>query len=139
MTEAQAIEAISELVATQWAAVSSGLPIALENEALPTVDSFAALTVRHATSQQITQGATNRRFVRTGFIFVKLWGPADAGRLGLSTLADGVRAFLESTSIAVAGQAEPITTLGALTQEAGVDGRWFMLVVQAPFRYYQTH
>lgn len=137
MTEAQAIEAISELVVAQWAVVSSNLPIALDNEALPAVDSFAQLTIKHAVSRQMTQGAIGtRRFERRGIIFVKLWGPVDAGRRGLSAFSDGIRAFLGSTSINAGGDPEPITTLDALPQEAGVDGRWFMLVVQVPFRYY---
>lgn len=139
MTEAQAIEAISALVVAQWPAVTSGLPLALEDEAMLSADSFGQLTIRHTTARQITMGNTGvRRVERKGNIYLKIWGPVDAGRAGTSGIADAVRGFLEMVNIAVVGQVEPLTTYAGYTQEAGSDSRWYMTVVIVPFVYYQT-
>jgi hypothetical protein len=144
MTEAQAIELIFERFvdpsigwpAVSQAAVGVSLPFALENEGILEVDSFAQLTVRHSVSQPITMGPIGgRRFERRGTIYVKLWGASNAGRAGLSALADAVRSIFEGQQL---GSGEPITIDGGLTREIGVDGRYFMAVVQFPMRYYAT-
>ena len=138
MTEAQAIELIDAQMVAQWPTVSGGLPLALENEALPTADSFAMLTIKHTVADPYTAGpAGSRRVERRGWIFVKLWGPADAGRKGISTLADGVRSIFEGQQLST-GSGEPVTISTGLTQEVGVDGRYYMVVVSFALRYYGT-
>lgn len=134
MTEAQAIRLISNTFRDAWPAASGNLPLALDNEAMPSADSYATLSVKHTTSQQMTMGPVgSRRFRRDGHIYVKLWGPVDAGRAGLSALVGAVRIILEAVSLVVGSDA--LTTQAAYTRELGADGKWWMCVVQIPFWY----
>lgn len=139
MTEAQAIELISQQMVSLWPAASGGLPLGLENEAMPDAPSFAYLTVQHTVSQQITMGGI-ARFVRQGWIYVKLWAPSDiGGRKALSTLADAVRGIFERVQLS-APPSEPVTIYAGLTSEvqAPSNSRWQMAVVRFPFRYYES-
>jgi hypothetical protein len=136
MTEAQAIELVFATFAAAWPAASGSLPLALENEALPTAPSFGMVTIKHTVSQPRTSGGLvgTRRVERRGWIFVKLWGPVAVGRKGISTLADAVRGILEIQQLG--GSGDQLTIDAGLTQEAGTDDAYCMLVVQFPFRYY---
>jgi len=141
MTEAQAIELISATFAAAWPAASSNVPYALDNRAieLPPTASFAALTITHTTAAQLTSGAAGSRFVdRNGWITVKLWGAAGAGRYGLAQLVGAVRAIFEMVNLPAPDGGEPLTTGASVTQEIGTDTRWFTLMVRTPFSYYET-
>ena len=140
MTEAQAIELISAIFAAAWPAEAPGVPLALENEALPSADRFAMLVVTLTTSQQTTQGARrSRRVQRNGWIQVKTWSPANEGRAGAAELADAVRRIFELVDLPspIAGD-EPVRTFAGVTQTIGTDGRWYTQVVRVPFWYVET-
>ena len=133
-------ELVSTTFANGWLAAEPLVPLALENETLPSSDSFALLTIQLTTSLQMTQGApSTRRVQRNGWISVKLWGPANAGAMGVALLADRARTLLEMVDMPspVTGD-EPVTTLAGVTRPAGTDSRWYMCVVQVPFWYSQT-
>lgn len=136
MTEAEAFELLAETFVPAWESATDGLPLVLENEAMSTAPSFGMLTMKHTVSQPITIGAV-RRYERRGWVFVKLWLPADRGRKGFSELADAVRDILEGEQIGAAPD-EPITLDAGLTQEIGPDGTYYIGVVSFPFRYYAT-
>lgn len=140
MTEAQMREVVSSAMVTAWATAAPGIPLALENEARPSVDSFALLTITPTTSAQMTLGRAGiRRTRRDGWIVVKLWGPANAGSAGLAALADKVRVILEMVALPspVAGE-EPIVTFAGHTQPIGEDGRWSMSMVRVPCYWTET-
>lgn len=142
MTEVQMREAVSALFAASWPTASGGVPLALENEALPSADTFAQLTILPTTSQQMTHGRSGKRRVRrNGWIQVKLWGPVDRGAEGLADLGDAAQAILEMVAIPspVAGD-DPVTTQAAMAGSAqgAVDGRWYMAVTRIPFWYVET-
>ena len=142
MTEAQAIELISATFAAQWPALSNQVPFALENRRLtiPPTDTFALVLTDHMTSEQRTCGGVGTRFVeRPGWITVKLWGPAGAGRFGLGTLVEAVHQIFEMNNLGPApGDNETLDTGASTTQKVGEDGRHFMLLVRTPFSYFET-
>lgn len=133
-------ELVSATFATGWASAQPSVPLDLENEALPSSDTFAALTITLTTSAQMTQGARKtRRVRRNGYVQVKLWTPADTGAAGGAGLADTVRTVLEMVELPspLAGD-EPVTTQAGNTSPIGIDGRWYMTLVRIPFWYAET-
>lgn len=139
MTEADAIEAISQRWASAWPGLQPTIPFTLENESFDAVDKWARVTVRMTSSRQHTIGpAPNRRFERRGNIFVQLFGALDAGRRPLAQLASDVRTIFEAQSIAGVSGGEPIITYAANTQDVTTDLRWFIVVMIIPFVFYET-
>jgi hypothetical protein len=152
VTEAQARELISATFAAAWPTVSGDAPFALDNEVLPSSDTFALCTVMLTTSGTTTQGAPRTRRERTtGWIQVKLWTPAGVGvtrsqddiAAGVTPrateLAEAVKAIfrLKDLPAPVAGQ-EPLRTGSPVTLTIGTDGRWFLQLVRTPFWYVET-
>jgi hypothetical protein len=153
VTEAQALEAVDELFAANWptlsaaiaanpalpsAYTSTGVPYALDNEGIAVTDYFALCTLVHTTRQQITVGQTGtRRTESRGYIMVKLWSPADTGRMNQALLAGCARSIFDGVNVSspVPGD-EPMVVNAGATAELGSDGRWFMQVIKFPFRYY---
>ena len=140
MTEPQMRELISATFAAAWAGAAAGVPLVLENEAMPSGDTFAQLTITPTTSTQATHGRVGRRKVRRrGWIQVKLWGPTNAGAAGLTALGDVAQGILEMVALPspIAG-ADPVTTMAANAGPSGEDGRWYMNVLRFPFWYTET-
>ena len=143
MTEVQMRELVSAAFAAAWPAASGGVPFALENEALPSSNTFVQLTITPTTSAQATHGKRgNRKVTRRGWIQVKMWGPANAGSAGLAGLGDIAQSILEMTSFPspVPGD-DPVTTLASDGARrlggSDEDGRWYMGVVRVPFVFFE--
>lgn len=143
MTEAQAIELLSQTWKTGWEALHpADAPYALENESYrSTSPTWALVFVRHTTSKQVTHGPPGaRKFERRGNVLVFLFGAVDTGRAGVSALVGDVRTVLEGKRLSTAG--DPLWLEAAASAEVGVngkttDGLWFMEKIQVPFRYYE--
>lgn len=137
MTEPQMRELIMSTFAAAWATQAPTVPLALENEALPTSAQFALLTIVPTVSQQITMNRPGaRRVKRSGWIQVKLWSPVDTGSASLSALGDVAQGILELKSFPspVPGD-DPVTTLAAQAGAGGAatDGRFYMAVVRVQY------
>lgn len=142
MTEPQMRELISSTFAAAWSTAQPAVPLALENEAMPTSDTFAMLTIQPTTSELMTHGrAGTRKVRRNGWIQVKLWGPVDQGSAGLASLGDTAQGILELTSFPspVAGD-DPVTTYASQAGPSGAstDGRWYMALIRVPFWFRET-
>lgn len=137
MTEEQAVELVSDRFRNQWPTESSATPFVLENDELPlALSTFAQMTIKHTRGGPRTAGEPGKRRKRVGgWIFVKIWGPASAGRQGTSQLADAARRVFEGQSLALS-QDEPVSIYVGETQEIGVDGRHYMTSVQFQFDYW---
>jgi len=137
MTESQFIELVESKMETQWPTESSSTPYVLENDALPlALDTFAQLTIKHTRSGPRTAGEPGNRRKRVGgWIYVKIWGPADKGRNGTSLLADAARRVFEGKSLGSPPE-EPVSIYDGLTQEVGTDGRHYMTAVLFQFDYW---
>ena len=130
----QANEAIAQTFQTAW--LPTGYVFALENESFdPPDDSpWARLTVRHTGATQDTLGSPgNRRFDRTGSVFIQIFVKSDTGtRLSKQLTETTVNAFEGNT---ISGTT--ITFLDVIPRETGVDRGWFQTVVEATFRYFE--
>lgn len=142
MTEPEMRELVMSVFATAWAVQAPGVPLALENEALPTSNTFALLTIQPTTSAQITMNRPGaRRVKRSGWLQVKLWGPVNAGSAGLSALGDVAQGILELQSFpSPVPEDDPVTTYAAQAGAGGAstDGRFYMALVRVPFYWLET-
>ncbi|MDQ1446817.1 MAG: hypothetical protein QOI20_3281 [Acidimicrobiaceae bacterium] len=137
MTEAEAIEAISERWRSGWEQAHPEIPYALHNEAFRPQDASAAATVTFGplVARQLTQGPIGARlFEYRGVINVKLYGPLDAGARQLAMLAGDVRAIFASQTIGGAPGVEPVYSAAA-GSVPGKEGKWATLLVPVPFDF----
>lgn len=135
MTEAQAVEAMTQAFITGWGAAQPSVPYTLDNELGATSGEWVRFSITHTTRSQSTMGPSGaRRFETRGFMFVQIFTDVNVGRKRVAELADSVRTVLDSKSISVSGE-EPITTREAATRESPTDGRWSMSTVTVPFDY----
>ena len=131
----EAAEAIYQSFETAWGATSA---LTFDNEEFDPPDNapFVRLTVRHNGARQDTIGrATNRKFGRTGSVFVQIFTLANEGRANADNLAQTARAVFEGVTLSG-------TTLffrNVIVREIGPgDGRWYQVNVEAEFKYFET-
>lgn len=134
---------ILTLFRTAWRADATSLPVALyyddvtgelprDADTTANPDPWAHIQVRHVTGDQATlAGATGqRRFRRTGLVFVRVYTPFGQGLSLNDALAMiAVRAF--------EGKKTPsdVWFRGVRSEENGIDGAWFLTTVTAEFLY----
>ena len=134
MTEAEAIEAITQRWIDAWPGLQPAVPYTFTNEAFDAVDNWARVTVLHTSRVQVTAGAAgSRKFEVTGRIQVQLFGSLDVGERSLALMAGHVRTVLEGRRIG-----DDVVTHAAASRETTTDGRWAMKIVSVPFRYHDT-
>lgn len=135
MTEAQALELISQRFVTQWPIESLSVPFGLENEDLPSADTFAVMTTQLTRGGQATLG-DHPRMEYGGWIYVKIWTPKNIGTSTRSRLCDAARKVFQRQVLGTPGP-DPLTILAGMTTQIGTDGRWYMCAVQFPFSFYE--
>ena len=140
MTESQAVEALWERAASQWA-TATGLAadtLVLENEARPESGTFAQLSLGAVDEQPLTAGAAGSRKVETrALLMLKIWTPVNAGRSALSTLADAARSIFSGQVLTV-GSEDLVVLTGSMRSTATDDG-FYMGLVTWPLRWYSTY
>lgn len=101
----------------------------------PNEEPWARISVRHNGSTQQTLGPKgSRKFSRFGSAYVQLFTPTNLGTATADELSELVRGIFE-------GERLSGTTLwfqDVIIREAGVDGDWFQVVVEAEFEYDET-
>lgn len=132
----EAVEAMVGRFAAQWALTAySAVPYTVDGETAfrpPSSGSYVRLATRHYGAHQETLGAPgNRKFYRSGALFVDVF--ADHGKApgsGLK-LADAIRNIFEGVAI-------PGTTVyfkDVIVRELGPEGRWYRVQVEVRFYY----
>lgn len=144
MTEPEANKALFARFITQWHTKVGGtqaaptVPYALEDRALaqPEPPTFAIVEITNLDSDQATMGREGyRRFLRSGFFDVRLYGPRGEGRGALDTLARYVKELYESTRIAGA-----ITTFATSARPLRSDREYpdlRCMLVRTPFEFFE--
>lgn len=133
MTEAQAVEAIKEVLAAAWVAAYPAVPFFFDNEAGASSGSFVRVTFLPTVSAQATMGPT-RRWVRRGYIVVQLFAPVDQGSATLDSYVESVRAILEGQSIAAG-----VAVDEGSAERKPDDGTWAQMNVRLAYRVYDQH
>lgn len=137
MTEAQAIEAMTQRWIDAWPGLQPSVPYTFRGEAMDAAPAWARVTFRPSLRLQATLGRP-ARFEDRGTIFVQLFSDVGGGELALVTLAESVRAVYESRTIG----SEELVTFAATRRFGGDDGRggtvvddgrWIMSVMTIPY------
>lgn len=133
MTEAQALETMTQRWLDVWPTLQPGLAnaIAFEGETFDTLETWARVTFIHTVRRQVTMGSDGaRKYESRGTIFVQLFGAPNRGVKQLAELADDVRKVYEGKRLAT-----ELTTYAGSTREVPTDGRWLQKSVVIPFVY----
>ena len=103
----------------------------------PAGGEWVRLAVSHAERTQETMGGTgNRRFRSSGHVFVQVFTEAGKRSLQADCVADAiVKVFDAVTLIPPPPGIECLTFEAANSREGGADGKWNMVIVEAPFTY----
>lgn len=135
MTPAAAHKAILQHWITQIAIRAPSLVFTIDNRKLtqPTPP-FAQVSILNLGSDQRTIGAPgNRRFERSGFIDVSLYGARDRGRGELDTLAEAVIEIFEA--IDLSGLRTYATSVREIRNDREYPDLW-VLLCRVPFEYH---
>lgn len=131
MTEAQALETMTQRWIDAWVPLRPTVPYTFEGEPFDSVDAWARVTFVHTVRRQVTMGSDGaRKFESRGTIFVQLFGPPNQGVKLLAELADDVRKVFEGRRLAT-----ELTTYAGSSREVPTDGRWLQKSVTIPFLY----
>lgn len=143
MTEAEAVEALTQRWIDAWTAATAPatIPYAFEGETIDAAATWVRVTFRGAARVQATMGPVNgRRFEDRGTIFVQIFVDIGLGARTAATIAGAVRTVYEGRTI---GSSELVTY--AATHRTGgerdprqTDGRWSMSVVTIPYWFDET-
>lgn len=139
MTEAQAIELMTQRWIDTWPMLQATVPYCFEGEVVESSATWVRVTFRPAVREQVTMGPENgRRFEDRGTIFVQLFVDVGLGAKTMADLAGSIRAVYESRTIGTIGTLE-LVTFAASRRPGGdrdprqSDGRWSMSVVTIPY------
>lgn len=149
MTEAEANKALLARWITLWHTKVGGtqqapaVPYSLDNRKLEVAPPFASVEINNLDGDQETFGELGRRkFLRMGFLDVKLYGPPGAGRGSTDQLAEYVRDIFESKTIGAVDEQErgirTWTTSGKpIKNDKEYPGLWCFLV-RTPYEFTET-
>lgn len=131
MTEAEAIEALTQRWVDAWPALRPTVPFTFEGEVTDSADAWVRVTFLPTVRAQGTLGPEgSRRFESRGQVFAQIFAPLGAGVQLLHQLADDVRKVYEARRIA-----DEIVTYAGTTRMGPGDGRWVMAVVTVPYTF----
>ena len=148
MNRSEAHKAILQRWITLWWTKVGGtqdaptVPYAIDNRKLAQpADRFAIIEITNISSDQVSMGQVgNRRFERSGFIDVKLYGPRDAGRGELDTLAEYVKEMFEGETIGAIGLDRGVRTYttnwNELRKDPEYPDKWYLLV-RTPYEFHE--
>ena len=127
-------EAIYQAFQDGWGATSA---FTFDNEKFdpPEDDKWVRVAIRGNDSNQETLGKEgNRRFERSGILFIQCFTPENQGIKDANTLAKTAREIFEGKRIS----GTTIYFLSGTSRKIGPDGKWYQLNVEIPFRYDET-
>lgn len=140
MTPEDAHRAIYQRWMTLWPGLSGAVPFVFDNDVADESMPYARVSVQRLASEQHTMGgAPNRKFDRSGLIWVKLSAPANQGSKAVDRLLQHVRTVFEAVRFGNTGGLEDGVVTFATSDETPVaDGRLWILVATTPFEYTET-
>lgn len=139
MNQVNANKAILQAWLNNWPGLSTNVPYVFDNDAISgNPPKYARVAIQDLSSEQTSLGAPgSRRYLRTGLINVKLYGPVEQGRKVVDLLAQFVRTIFEGVRLAAGGTEEGVVTFASSTQVMPTDQQFWILLVSTPFEYYE--
>lgn len=137
MTEAQAIELVTQTFVTGWTTAMPAVPYTLRNDTLLSVDTFVLFTAMVTASRQTTQGpAGTRRVEYQGWIQIKTWVPTGTGAAPSARLADAARAIFVGQNLpSPVPNDEALNCGAAMSGAPTVDERWELGLIRIPMKF----
>ena len=133
-TLSQAKTRIATTFVTDWGATSV-LTFDGEKFTPPADKPCVRVAIRHNVSDQESLGDVgNRKFLRTGSVFVQVFAPLDKGSKTADTLATTARNVFEGKTLSP----EVIRFSGVEVREIGPSDGWYQTNVEAAFNYNET-
>ena len=126
---------MAQLFADTW--TPTGFSFTLDNDEFTAPDDapWARFAIRHNAGTQDTLGRTgNRKFLRLGSAFVQIFTRSNTGTRQSKQLAQTIVNGFEGARIA----GTTIRFNDVIVRESGVDGKWYLTVVEATFEYDET-
>lgn len=133
----EARKAVYDRWAAQWAHGAASYCFENEPYAPADRDFWARVSVRQAVSdeEQSTIGVSpSRKFLRRARVYVQVFVKPDSGLKNAGDYATQARLIFEATSFSGLSFVR-----GASIRETGSDGKWYQVLVDAPFMYEETH
>jgi len=126
-------EAIYLAFATVWdVGPVSGYTFDNEDYTPPDASPWVRLSVRHQSSRQDTLGKTgNRKFERDGTVLIQVFGLAGKGTEETGDLAKQAADIFEGVTLA----GTTVRFNAVDIRETGASGKWYGMLVDAPFTY----
>lgn len=131
----EAEEALAQRFVDTW--TPTGHEFTLENEKFsrPESEPWARFSVRiNAATQDTLGGVGNRKFERSGSVFVQVFTPLDEGTNRSSQLVQTVVNGFEGTRIV----GTTIRFNDVIPRKTGIDDKWFGQIVEATFDFDET-
>jgi len=136
MTEAQALELLTQRWIDTWPGLQPAVPYAFEGESHDSAPTWVRVTFRPAVRVQATIGPPgSRRFEDRGLIFVQIFVDIGLGVKPIADLSVSIREVYEARTIG----SQELVTYAATRRTGGerdprpTDGRWSMAIVTIPY------
>lgn len=141
MNHAAATKAIYQRWIAMWPSLSGGVPYVFDNDLIDEAVLYARVSITTLSEEQHTLGGAGaRKFLEPGVINVELYGPGDAGRNQLDTIADYVRTIYQSVRFGATGTEDGIvtfaTSIGDERQKA--DDQYWVMTCTTPFEFFDV-
>ena len=107
----------------------------------PTEGEWMRLAVRHTgRSQETIAEVGERRFSSFGFVFVQVFTEVGGDMKEADRIAKAIADIFDAKTFDVPDPlaqsgTTPLTFEAAVTRESGAEGKWNMVIVEAPFSY----
>lgn len=128
-TSKEAKAAMTDKFITEWADQTAYV---LDNEDFkgPDETEWVRFTIRHTDGGQETLGRVgNRRYERSGSLFISVFTPTEIGTSLADTLALNALTIFEGTSFS------GVTINDCVSREKGANGKWYQVLVECAFLY----
>lgn len=142
MTEADAVKAIYQRWMTQWPTPSGNIPYVFDDDVVDEVSGgFARVSITLTGDEQHTLGQTGaRKYLRTGQVDVKLYGPANQGRGPLDALSAVVRGIYEGARFGATGTEDGVVCYASSAKELRPESsaQFWCVQVTTPFEFFEV-
>lgn len=132
-TISQAAESIYDRFISNWDEDDAAYTFEGENFTAPTGDPWIRVTIRDTGGGQETLGEPgNRKYERQSSVIFQIFTPTNQGIAAADSLVEALRVLFEGVTF------NGLRFFDSDVRQQGVDGLWYMVVVESKFTYNET-